>query len=72
MPMPDMNPEITEYGVKATRRPILETPQQNLDESRHNDDGERVRQVVCVQCNNDRHRHGHRARGPRDLRPGAA
>ena len=26
MPMPDMNPEITEHGVKATSRPILITP----------------------------------------------
>ena len=26
MPMPDMNPDITEYGVKATKRPILITP----------------------------------------------
>ena len=26
MPMPDMNPEITEYGVKDTRRPIRITP----------------------------------------------
>ena len=25
-PMPDMNPEITEYGVNATKRPILITP----------------------------------------------
>ena len=25
-PMPDMNPDITEYGVKATKRPILITP----------------------------------------------
>ena len=25
-PMPDMNPEITEYGVKATKRPIFITP----------------------------------------------
>ena len=26
MPMPDMNPDITEYGVKLTKRPILITP----------------------------------------------
>ena len=26
MPMPDMNPEITEYGVKDTRRPIRIAP----------------------------------------------
>ena len=26
MPMPDMNPDITEYGVKATKRPMRITP----------------------------------------------
>ena len=26
MPMPDMNPDITEYGVKATKRPTRITP----------------------------------------------
>ena len=26
MPMPDMKPDITEYGVKLTKRPILITP----------------------------------------------
>ena len=26
MPMPDMKPDITEYGVYATKRPILRTP----------------------------------------------
>ena len=68
-PMPDMNPEITEYGVKATKRPILSTPSRICISPGHNHDGKRLGQVVGVGSDDNRHSHGHRAGRPGYLRP---
>ena len=67
MPMPDMNPEITEYGVKATKRPMRITPSRTLYEAGHDDDGEGFGKGVGVGGDDNRHGHGHGARGTRDL-----
>ena len=43
--------------------------QQHLDETRHDDDGERLGEVVRMGGDHDRHRHGHGTGGAGYLRP---
>ena len=72
MPMPDMNPEITEYGVKSDETADAHEAQQHLEEPGHDDDGERGGEVVRVEGDDDGHRDGHGASGAGDLGAGPA
>ena len=69
MPMPDMNPDITEIRREGHKSTDSHYAQKNLYQPRHNDYGECLGEVVRIASDNDRHRHGHGAGRTGYLRP---
>ena len=64
-----MKPEITEYGVYPTNRPIRSTPSAIWISPAITAIVNASAQALRVRCHDDRHRNRHRTRRTRNLRP---